>query len=108
VLYILEILAESESESDNESIFIGDGNNYDPQENEDSDENNLTDGEQSVSDEDTDDEPPSSDGWSNYGRQPDFVKHSFTAANGFKPPYLPPKEVKDFSVFHRAYCPYSQ
>ena len=38
---ILEILAESESESDNESIFSGDSNNYDPQENEDSDENNY-------------------------------------------------------------------
>jgi len=59
---ILDILAESESESDNESIFSGDSNNYEPQENEDGDENNGTDGEQSVSDEDTDDEPPSIDG----------------------------------------------
>ena len=99
---ILEILDKSESESHNESIFSGDSNNYEPQ------ENNGTDGEQSVSDKDTDDEPPSTDGWSKYGSQPDFVKHNFTAANGFKPPYLPPKEVKDFSVFHRAYCPYSQ
>jgi hypothetical protein len=39
---ILEILDESESESDNESIFSGDSNNYEPQENEDSDENNGT------------------------------------------------------------------
>jgi len=61
---ILEILDESESESDNESIFSGDSNSYEPQENEDSDENNGTDGEQSVSDEDLDDEPPSTDGWS--------------------------------------------
>ena len=93
---ILEILAKSESESDNESIFSGDSNNYEPQENEDSDENNGTDGEQSVSDEDLDDEPPSTDGWSKYGSQPDFVKHNFTAANGIKPPYPPPKEAKDF------------
>jgi hypothetical protein len=55
--------------------------------------------EQSVSDEHTDDEPPSTDGWSKYGRQPDFVKHNFTAANGFKPPYPPPKEVKDFLCY---------
>ena len=40
-LAILEIVAESESKSDNESIFSGDSNNYDPQENEDSDENNY-------------------------------------------------------------------
>ena len=93
---IREILHESESESDKVSIFSGDSNNYEPQENEDSDENNGTDGEQSVSDEETDDEPPSTDGWSKYSRQPDFVKHNFTAANGFKPPYPPPKEVKDF------------
>jgi hypothetical protein len=53
---VLEILDESDSESDNESIFSGDSNNYEPQENECSDENNGTDGEQSVSDEDTDDE----------------------------------------------------
>jgi hypothetical protein len=33
---------------------------------------------------------------SKYGRQPDFVKHNFTAANGFRPSYPPPKEVKDF------------
>jgi len=98
---ILEILDESESESDNESIFSGDSNNYELQENEDSDENNGTDGEQSVSGEDTDDEPHSTDGWSKYGRQLDFVKHNFTAANGFKPPYPPPKEAKDFFViFH--------
>jgi hypothetical protein len=51
---ILEILDKSESESDNESIFSGDSNNYEPQENEDSDENNGTDGEQSVTEEDTD------------------------------------------------------
>ena len=61
---IIEILDDSESESDNESIFSGDSNNNLPQENEDSVENNGTDGEQSVSDEDTDDEPPSTDGWS--------------------------------------------
>jgi hypothetical protein len=100
---ILEILDESESESDNESIFSDDddNNNYELQENQDSDENNGTDGEQSVSDEDTDDEHPTTDGWSKYGRQPDFVKHNFTAANGFKPPYPPPNEVKDFYViFH--------
>jgi hypothetical protein len=51
---ILEILDESESEFDNESIFSGDSNNYEPQENQDSDENNGIDAEQSVSDEDTD------------------------------------------------------
>jgi hypothetical protein len=96
---ILEILDESESVSDNESIFSGDSNNYEPQENYDSDENNGTDGEQSVSDEYTDDEPHSTDGWSKYGRQPDFVKHNFTAANGFKPPYPPPKEVKTFLCY---------
>ena len=61
---ILEILDDSESESDNESIFSGDSNNNLPQENEDSVENNGTDGEQSVNDEDKDDEPPSTDGWS--------------------------------------------
>ena len=33
---ILKILDESESESDNESIFSGVSNNYEPQENEDS------------------------------------------------------------------------
>jgi hypothetical protein len=93
---IPEILDESESKSDNESIFSCDSNNYEPQKNEDSDENNGTDGELSVSDEDTDDEPPSTDRWSKYGRQPDFVKHNITTANEFKPPYPPPKEVKDF------------
>ena len=93
---ILEILDESEIESDNESIFRGNINNYEPQENEDNDENYGTDGEQSVSGVDTDDKPPSTVGWSKYGRQPDFVKHNFTAANGFEPPYPPPKEVKDF------------
>jgi hypothetical protein len=93
---ILEILGESESESDNKSIFSGESNNYEPPENQDSDENNGTDGEQSISDEGTDDEHPSTDGWSKYGCQPDFVKHNFTAANGFKPPYAPPNEVKDF------------
>jgi hypothetical protein len=83
---IVDILVESGSESDNEIIFIGESNNYEPQENEDSDENNGTDGKQSV----TDQEPPSTDGWSKYSRQPDFVKHNFTAANGLKPPYPPP------------------
>jgi hypothetical protein len=58
---VLEILDESESESDNESIFSGDSNNYEPQENQDSDENKEPDGEQSVSVEDTDDEHPSTD-----------------------------------------------
>ena len=96
---ILEILDENESGFDNVSIFSGDSNNYEPQENEDSEENNGTGGEQSVSDEDTDDEPPYTDGWSKEGRQPDFVKHNFTAANGFKPPYPPPKEVKDFLCY---------
>jgi hypothetical protein len=95
---ILEILDESECESDNESIFSGDSNNYELQENQDSDENNGTDGEQSVSEEDTDDKHPSTDGWSKYGCQSDFVKHNFTAANGFKTPYPPPNEVKDFFV----------
>jgi hypothetical protein len=93
---ILEILDESESESDNESIFSGDSNNYEPQENEDTDE---TDGEQSVSDEDTNDESPSTDGSSKYSRPPDFVKHNFTAANSFKPPYPPPNEAKDFLCY---------
>jgi hypothetical protein len=93
---ILEILDEIESESDNEIICSGDRNNYEPQENQDSAENNGTDGEESVSDEDTDDKYPSADGWSKYCCQPDFVKHNFTAANGFKPPYPPPNEVKDF------------
>jgi hypothetical protein len=96
---ILEILDKSESESDNESIFSGDSNNYEPQENQDSAENNGNDVEQSVSDEDTD-EHPSTDGWSKYGRQNDFVKHSFTAANGFKPPYPPPNDVRLYVIFH--------
>jgi hypothetical protein len=79
-------------------VIESDNNNYEPQENEDVDE---TDGEQSVSDEDTDYEPPSTDGWNKYGRQPHFVKQNFNAANGFKPPYTPPNEAKDFFViFH--------
>jgi hypothetical protein len=61
---ILEIL--DENESDNESIFSGNSNNYEPQENEDSDENNGID-EQPVNDEDTYDEHASTDGRSKYG-----------------------------------------
>jgi hypothetical protein len=65
---ILDII--DESDSDTESILSGDSSNYESENSESEDE------EHNNRDNDTDDNLPSAGGWSKYNSQLDFVKHS--------------------------------
>ena len=96
---ILDVI--DESDSDTESIFSGNCNS----ESEDSD--NEDNGVSNNSDDDTDDNVATADGWSKYNIQPDFVKFNFTAQSGFKPPNPAPSDIKNFFVlFFTSLCFY--